>query len=54
MPEIASEIQKSGFHLDESQEYTVIRFRSAGTQNKSAGTGRDSGKSQVVEPVRQP
>ena len=26
MPEIANEIQKSGFRLDETQEYTVIRF----------------------------
>jgi membrane protease YdiL (CAAX protease family) len=26
MPEIAAEIQKSGFRLDESQEYEVIRF----------------------------
>jgi hypothetical protein len=53
MPEIANEIQKSGFRLDETQEYIVIRFRSAGNRNKSAGEGGDSGKSQVVEPVRQ-
>lgn len=26
MPEIAREIQKDGFHLSESQDYTVIRF----------------------------
>jgi hypothetical protein len=26
MPEIAAEIQKSGFRLDESREYEVIRF----------------------------
>jgi hypothetical protein len=27
MPEIAKDIQKSGFRLDENQEYKVIRFR---------------------------
>jgi hypothetical protein len=26
MPEIAREIQKSGFQLDETKNYTVIRF----------------------------
>jgi hypothetical protein len=26
MPEIARQIQKSGFHLQESQEYVAIRF----------------------------
>lgn len=30
MPQIAREIQKSGFHLNETQEYVVIRFGSAG------------------------
>jgi len=29
MPEIAREIQKSGFRLEESREYTAIRFGSA-------------------------
>jgi len=29
MPEIAREIQKSGFRLVETQEYVAIRFRSA-------------------------
>ena len=28
MPEIATEIQKAGFRLDESQEYSVIKFHS--------------------------
>jgi hypothetical protein len=44
MPEIAKEIQKSGFRLDETQEYVAIRFRSAGDKSKSAGKGGDSGK----------
>ena len=39
MPEIAKEIQKSGFRLDETQEYVAIRFRSAGNKSKSAGKG---------------
>jgi uncharacterized protein YbaP (TraB family) len=29
MPEIAKEIQKSGFRLNETRDYTVIRFRPA-------------------------
>jgi len=36
MPEIAREIQKLGFRLDETRDFTVIRFRSAGEQNKVA------------------
>ena len=36
IPELAREIQKSGFRLDETQEYTVIRFRLAGGNPKSA------------------
>jgi hypothetical protein len=35
MPGIAKEIQKSGFRLDETQEYMVIRFRGIGSQGKS-------------------
>jgi len=35
MPEIAREIQKSGFRLDATREFVAIRFRSAG--NKSQG-----------------
>jgi len=34
MPGIAKEIQKLGFHLDESREYMVIRFGSSGNQSK--------------------
>jgi hypothetical protein len=34
MPGIAREIQKSGFHLDETREYMVIRFRGIGNQSK--------------------
>ena len=36
MPEIAKEIQKSGFRLEETREYVVIRFGSAGNKSKSA------------------
>jgi DNA-binding transcriptional MerR regulator len=35
MPGIAKEIQKSGFRLDETREYVVIRFRGIGSQGKS-------------------
>ncbi|MGD1090036.1 MAG: hypothetical protein ABR955_15130, partial [Verrucomicrobiota bacterium] len=35
MPGIAREIQKSGFRLDETREYVVIRFRFFGNQGKS-------------------
>ncbi len=37
MPEIAREIQRSGFHLVEIREYVAIRFGSAGKGNKRAG-----------------
>jgi hypothetical protein len=33
MPEIAREIEKSGFHLIETREHVAIRFRSAGIKN---------------------
>jgi hypothetical protein len=36
MPEIAKEIQKSGFSLDATREFVAIRFRSVG--NKREGT----------------
>lgn len=39
MPEIAREIQKSGFQLESSSEYVAIRF-GRGRQPKSAGTAR--------------
>jgi uncharacterized protein YbaP (TraB family) len=35
MPGIAKEIQKSGFHLDETREYFVIRFHGVGNQGKA-------------------
>lgn len=44
MPEIAKEIQKSGFRLDETREYVAIRFRSAGNKSKGAAKGGGSGK----------
>jgi hypothetical protein len=34
MPGIANEIQKSGFRLEETEEYMVIRFRETGNQGK--------------------
>ena len=34
MPEIAKEIQKSGFRLDQTQEYIAIRFRYGGNQKR--------------------
>ena len=37
MPEIAREIQQSGFRLEQAREYTAIRFRSAGNQGKKRG-----------------
>jgi len=37
MPGIANEIQKSGFRLDSTQEYMVIRFGGDGNQGKGAG-----------------
>lgn len=37
MPGIATEIQKAGFHLEETKEYDVIRFHFVG--GKSAGAG---------------
>ncbi len=40
IPEIAREIQKSGFRLDETLEFTVIRFNAGGNKSK----GEDSRK----------
>lgn len=37
MPGVAREIQKSGFHLVETKEYTAIRFFGFGKQNPVAG-----------------
>lgn len=42
MPEIAREIQKSGFRLVESQDYLAIRFRPAATTNQTTGKGEAS------------
>lgn len=44
IPEIAREIQKSGFRLGTTREYTVIRFRSVGNKSKADRKGDDSGK----------
>jgi hypothetical protein len=44
MPGIAKEIQKAGFRLEETKEYVVIRFRSAGDKSKSAGNEGAYGK----------
>ena len=46
MPGIAAEIQKAGFRLDETQEYVVIRFRSAGNRTKDGRKAGDTGKPQ--------
>jgi hypothetical protein len=37
IPGIAKEIQKAGFRLNETREFMVIRFGSAGNKSKSAG-----------------
>ncbi len=37
MPEIAKEIQRSGFRLEKTQEHVAIRFRSGGNKGKGAG-----------------
>jgi hypothetical protein len=37
MPEISKEIQKAGFHLDQTREYVVIRFGTGGNNRKAAG-----------------
>jgi len=44
MPEIAREIQKAGFHLDETQEYVAIRFRPTDQKIKRAGAGAAAGQ----------
>jgi hypothetical protein len=41
MPEIARELEKSGFRLEETQKYTVIRFRGGGPQHVAASKQRD-------------
>jgi hypothetical protein len=44
MPEIAQEIHKAGFRVDETQEYVAIRFGSAGNKGKRLGTSGDAEK----------
>lgn len=44
MPEIAQEIQKAGFRVDETQEYVAIRFGSAGNEGKHSRAGGDTEK----------
>jgi hypothetical protein len=44
MPELAREIQKSGFRLGETREYTVIRFGPAGRTSRVAQTRDEPGK----------
>jgi hypothetical protein len=44
MPEVAGEIKKSGFRLEETREYVAIRFRSLGNKNESAGKENDAGE----------
>jgi uncharacterized protein YbaP (TraB family) len=41
IPQIAQEIQKDGFRLEETQVFTVIQFGSGGNKNKSAGKAGD-------------
>ncbi len=41
IPEIAKEIQRAGFRLKETQEFTAIQFGSGRNKNKSAGEKRD-------------
>ncbi|MBP9903705.1 MAG: hypothetical protein KBH45_19805 [Verrucomicrobia bacterium] len=42
MPEIAREIQKSGFRLQETQDYVAIRFGPAGIKKQTSGKEADS------------
>jgi hypothetical protein len=42
MPEIAREIQKSGFRLVETREFVTIRFRPAANSNRTTGKGEAS------------
>ncbi|HEY9171210.1 MAG TPA: hypothetical protein VI136_02895 [Verrucomicrobiae bacterium] len=46
MPELAREIQKTGFRLDQTREYTVIRFGSAGNKREGISHLKNHGKSQ--------
>jgi hypothetical protein len=44
MPEIAREIQKLGFRLEETRDFSVIRFRSGGNKGEGDRKGEDYGK----------
>jgi len=44
MPEIAQEIQKAGFRVEETQEYVAIRFRATGNKSKVAENSGDAEK----------
>jgi len=44
MPEIAQEIQRSGFRLEGTEDYVVIRFRGRGNQGQGTGPSRDQEK----------
>ena len=46
MPGIAREIQKLGFRLDETQEFTVVRFRPAGRQREASKKDEDHAEPQ--------
>jgi len=46
MPGIAQEIQKLGFRLEETRDFTAIRFRSAGKQSKVADPEENHGRPQ--------
>ena len=45
MPQISKEIQKSGFRLAGTREYTIIRFHFLGNESRGAGQERATGKS---------
>jgi hypothetical protein len=51
MPEIAKDIQKTGFRLVEAREYVGIRFGSAGKETQTHRESRRSGKTEVTLPL---
>jgi hypothetical protein len=51
MPEIAKEIQKTGFRLVEAREYVGIRSGSAGKETQTHRESRRSGKTEVTLPL---
>ena len=46
MPQISKEIQKSGFHLVKTKEYTLIRFHFFEKKSRGNGRGTTTGKSE--------